>query len=332
MRHVLLALTLCITLGCRHDDAPKPEASKKKTTTEAEPNEVVAKLRAKTAKMPKLWEKRVGFQTKLVSEGRKEGPPPTPPSDAPFVQTQYASPVGLLHAYLSKDPGDGQRHPAIIWVTGGDNNTIGDVWSPADPSSDQTAAAFRKQGVVMMFPSQRGGNDNPGRREGFLGEVDDIIAARAHLAGVSYVDPERIYLGGHSTGGTLAMLVAETTDQFRATFAFGPVHFAHAYGGDLVYCDPEDEEEMDLRSPVTWMSSVRTPTFVFEGSEGNADCLRSMELANPNPLLKFFVISGVDHFAVLDPINTLIATKLVADVGPTTSLAFDLAELQRLFE
>jgi hypothetical protein len=40
----------------------------------------------------------------------------------------------------------------------------------------------------MMFPSLRGGNDNPGAREGFYGEVDDVVAASEFLARQPYVD------------------------------------------------------------------------------------------------------------------------------------------------
>ena len=47
-------------------------------------------------------------------------------------------------------------------------------------SNDQNATAYPKAGVVTYFPSLRGGNLNPGRGEGFLGEVDDIIAAGLH--------------------------------------------------------------------------------------------------------------------------------------------------------
>ena len=75
----------------------------------------------------------------------------------------------------------------------------------------------------MMFPSLRGGNDNPGVREGFFGEVDDVLAAAEYLSKQAFVDPQRIYLGGHSTGGTLVLLVAECSGRFRAVFSFGPV-------------------------------------------------------------------------------------------------------------
>jgi dienelactone hydrolase len=81
----------------------------------------------------------------------------------------------------------------------------------------------------MMFPSLRGGNQNPGQKEGFLGEVDDVLAAADFLVREDYVDPARIYLGGHSTGGTPVMLVAESTPRFRAVLSFGPVNDVRGY-------------------------------------------------------------------------------------------------------
>ena len=108
----------------------------------------------------------------------------------------YPAPSGNLAAYLSPDPGDGRKHPAIIWITGGDCNSIGDVWTPAPLDNDQTAAAYREAGIIMFFPSLRGGNNNPGVKEGFLGEVNDVLAALKYLKNQSYVDANRIYLGG----------------------------------------------------------------------------------------------------------------------------------------
>jgi dipeptidyl aminopeptidase/acylaminoacyl peptidase len=83
-----------------------------------------------------------------------------------------------------------------------------------------------------MYPSLRGGNNNPKYIEDGYGEMDDVIAAARYLASLPYVDLGRIYLGGHSTGGTLAMLSVESTTLFRAVFAFGPVGSYNAYGAD----------------------------------------------------------------------------------------------------
>jgi hypothetical protein len=179
-------------------------------------------------------------------------------------------------------------------------------------------------GFNLTEPSLRGGNDNPGRREGFLGEVDDVLAAAEYLAAQPYVDPGRVYLGGHSTGGTLVMLAAEMSDRFRAVFAFGPVGDVRSYGGDYVYHQPGIPEESILRSPGNWLDSVRSALFVIEGTGGNIDSLREMQARCTNPLVRFVSVTGVDHFGVLAPANEAIAAEIVADVGP--KMAINLSE------
>ncbi|MCC6696129.1 MAG: prolyl oligopeptidase family serine peptidase [Candidatus Hydrogenedentes bacterium] len=258
-----------------------------------------------------LREARTGFNTKIVSTGEFAGAPETP-NGPEFVLIRYESPAGPLAAYVTPDPGDGKKHPAIVWITGGDTNSIGDVWTPGDRSNDQSASAFRKAGIVMMFPSQRGGNDNPGKREGFLGEVDDILAATDHLAKLPYVDPSQICLGGHSTGGTMVMLVGAYSDRYRAIFALGPVALLEHYGGEFVYCDPNDDKEMMLRSPIYWMHCVSTPMYVFEGAQnGNWDSIRLMAEKNSNPKIQFFKVPGHDHFSVIAPLTEKLAAQIV---------------------
>lgn len=275
---------------------------------------------------PTLREAREGFRTQLVSTGESFGPPDAPVGGE-FELVGFQSPVGKLAAYVTTDPGDAQRHPAIVWITGGDNNSIGDVWTPSDRSNDQSASAFRKAGIVMMFPSQRGGNDNPGLREGFLGESDDILAATDHLASLPYVDAEQIYLGGHSTGGTMAMLVGEYSDRYRAVFALGPVAAANHYGGEYLYCDPNDDEEVRLRSPVFWLHGVKSPMYVFEGGErGNWESIQLMANENSNPNIQFFKIPGHDHFSIIAPLAELLAEQIVA--GAVNVTEQDIKELR----
>lgn len=257
-----------------------------------------------------LLEAREGFVTNIVSPGETVGPADIPTGNE-FALIHYESPVGALAAYVTTDPGDGLRHPAIVWITGGDNNSIGDVWTPIGRDNDQNASEFRKAGMVMMFPSQRGGNDNPGQREGFLGEVDDILAATDHLASLPYVDSEQIYLGGHSTGGTMVMLVGACTDRYEAIFSLGPVALASDYGGEYVYCDVTDETEMALRSPLYWLNDVQSPMYVFEGElNGNWDSIEVMVDANTNPQVQFFPIRYHDHFTIIAPLTELLAAGI----------------------
>jgi hypothetical protein len=260
---------------------------------------------------PTLLEARQGFVTKIVNKGEAYGPPDSP-IGSEFELVSYSSPVGPLAAYVTRDPGDGNQHPAIVWITGGDNNSIGDVWSPSPRSNDQSASGFRRAGIIMMFPSQRGGNDNPGRREGFLGEVDDILAATDHLASLPYVDSQQIYLGGHSTGGTMVMLVGECSNRFRAIFSLGPVAAASQYGGDFIYCDANNEIEIALRSPIFWLECVKTPMYVFEGADnGNWDAIQLMVDENKNPNIQFFQVAGHDHFSVIAPLVDKLAEMIV---------------------
>jgi acetyl esterase/lipase len=278
-----------------------------------------------------LLEARQEFQTRLVRRERIGDPAPRPPRGL-FRIEQYRSPAGSMAAYVSPPPGDGRKHPAMIWIFGGFSNSIGETaWERASPDNDQSARAFREAGMVMMYPSLRGGNTNPGYLEGFYGEVEDVLAAADYLAAKEYVDPQRIYLGGHSTGGTLVMLVAASSDRFRAIFAFGPVDDVTGYGADCLPFDVWDRQEVMLRAPIEWLHAVNCPLFVFEGSDGNISCLRAMRRASDNPQIKFFEANRADHFSILAPVTRLVAEKIRNDTGPTCNLRFTGGEIERAF-
>lgn len=312
MRTLVLLFSVAL-VGCDVAPSSSPSASESTTTS------IQSASHQQT-----LVEAREAFVTRVVNDGEPFGAPDVPTGDD-FELIRYQAPVGRLAAYVTTDPGDGKKHPAIVWITGGDNNSIGDVWTPADRSNDQSASAFRKAGVVMMFPSQRGGNDNPGKREGFYGEVDDILAATDHLAQLPYVDPAQIYLGGHSTGGTMVMMVGACTDRYRAVFSLGPVASAAQYGGDCVYCDPKDEQEMRLRSPIDWLHCMKSPMFVLEGADGgNWDgAIEIMANQNSNPKIQFYKVPGHDHFSVIAPLAEELARQIVSGQVNVTQQTID---------
>lgn len=278
-----------------------------------------------------LTEARQAFKTTLLPQ--KSTVEPVQPAPINIFKTiKYPTAIGEFAAYISPDPGNGKKHPAIIWITGGDCNSIGDNWSPSSRKNDQTAAAFRQAGIVMMFPSLRGGNDSPGAKEGFLGEVDDVLSAVKYLEKQDYVDPKRIFLGGHSTGGTLALLVAESSNRFRAVFSFGPVADVSGYGAKSGFLpfNISNRQEVEMRSPGYWLSSIRSPVWVFEGTNrGNIDSLRLMAKASTNPNAHFIEIEGMDHFATLAPTNEIIAQKILQDTGEVTNIYFSKDEVNR---
>lgn len=278
-----------------------------------------------------LMDARRGFSTTLTRREKAEYPAPLPPSGL-FQLEKYRSPAGELDAYVSPPPGDGQKHPAMLWVFGGFDNSIGETaWESASPDNDQSASAFRQAGMVMMYPSFRGGNMNPGHIEAFFGEVDDLLAAADHLATKDYVDPQRIYLGGHSTGGTMVMLAAAATDRFRAVFAFGPVDDVSGYGAEMLPFNPWNEREVSLRNPIQWLHAMNSPVFVFEGSSGNISCLRNMRRASTNPQLHFHEVRRADHFSILAPVTAVVADKIRQDTGPACNIQFTDEEIGSRF-
>ncbi len=272
-----------------------------------------------------LAERRRGFVTQVFAETSHAAPPSPPPKLLSLVR--YPAPLGANAAYVSPSR-RGAKRPAMIWIAGGFDWGIGEsAWKPAPRENDQSARAFREAGLVLMLPALRGSHDNPGKNECFLGEVDDLIAAAEFLAQREDVDPSRIYLGGHSTGATLALLAAASTERFRAIFAFGPVADARQYGAPSEGgCMPPDatEAEAALRSPIAFSSTIRTPTFVIEGSKsGNIDVLEPLRERSSSQV-RFSIVPSADHFSVLAPGTEVIARAILADRVDDSHLVIDL--------
>jgi len=268
------------------------------------------------------------FSTTLTRNANNQNRIPEPPQGV-FDLVYYQSNVGPLAAYVSSDPGDGERHPLIIWVVGGWSNGISDLpWSYGEWDNDQTAYAFKEAGILMMYPSFRGANGNPGYFESLYGEIDDIVAAFEFAASLPYVDPTRIYLGGHSTGATRVLLAAAYTDKFRAIFSFGPVDNIAEHNQTQFTFNLRDEQERVMRSPIYWLDDIKTPTFIIEGQHGNASSLRNMQNRTTNENVFIHIVQGGDHFDILAPITRLAAQKILADTGADVNISFTDRELQ----
>lgn len=272
---------------------------------------------------------RASFKTSLPEAGQTAGAPSPKPPVGVLERVEYQAPLGKNAAYVTPVR-KGPKRPAVLWIAGGFDWGIDEgSWVSGPPDNDQSAAVFREAGLVLMHPSLRGCDANPGRREYFLGEVDDILAAAEYLAKRPDVDPTRIYLGGHSTGGTLALLAAESTARFRAVFAFGAVGRVSTYG-DRIPVKASQHDEIRVRSPLDFLSSIVTPTFIIEGSEGNVQWFPFMRRAAGSAPVHFIPLLGLNHFNVLRPMSALIAKKMLADTGPVASFQFTDAELDEV--
>ncbi|OCG26866.1 aminopeptidase [Gilliamella sp. wkB108] len=284
-----------------------------------------------------LQKARAGFKTKIVNPKVYDEQPPIPPKDI-FSLVYYPAKDGKMSAYLTPDPKDGKKHPAVIWISGGFGGQGDDFWSPAPRSNDQTGSAFRKAGLILMLPSFRGESGNPGLDEMFFGEIDDLEKARQFLASQPYVDANRIYLAGHSTGGTRVLLASELLTKFRAIFSLGGVSDIKKWWGDndlsFFPFDTTNDKEFWLRSPGYFIESIKTPTFYFEGGKYFDKDFYALASVAKNKNIPFYAneIKGGDHFTIIYPVTELISQKIINDTGKKTNITFTQEDIKQIEE
>ena len=125
------------------------------------------------------------------------------------------------------------------------------------------------------MPALRGENGLPGDFSGFYDETADVLAAADVLRAEPGVDPARLFLAGHSVGGTLALLAAMSTNVFRAAASFSGSPDARAFFRrfpDDIRFDAGDPLEFDMRSAVCFAESFKCPVLMLHGSgEGGSE-------------------------------------------------------------
>ncbi len=290
---------------------------------------VLHKGTAETAYVP-LQAERAGHEIQWQKSKLKSTGPAEKPNGKYFQLIRYKSPAGELAAYLTPDPKDNKKHPAIVWAHSFSKGIGNLFWQPTEDGYNLTARAFREKGIVMMCPSWRGENDNPGRVEMLYGEVDDFLAAIEHVKKLPYVDPQRIYIGGHNTGGTLTLLAACATDQFRAAFSVGGMLDGVATMKksklDELPFRPDSERDLQLRNPMRYAAFIKRPVFYFEADVHFDKSAAEQMQSRAKPNFQAFHLECT-HFDILHPVTQLIAEKIAAD----SELHFTEEELMKSY-
>jgi dipeptidyl aminopeptidase/acylaminoacyl peptidase len=137
-----------------------------------------------------------------------------------------------------------------------------DDWDQAEP--------LRDAGFVVLTPILRAENGQRGYFSLFYDEVEDALAASEALAKLPEVDPQRLFVCGHSAGGTLALLAAMSSTRFRAAAAFSGSPDQRTFVRDQPFLAPfdiNDPREYQMRSPLAFPQSFKCPVRLYYGSQ-----------------------------------------------------------------
>jgi dipeptidyl aminopeptidase/acylaminoacyl peptidase len=127
---------------------------------------------------------------------------------APYAKVEradFSSSGGLeIEAFLFRPADTSRPVPAVVYPHGGPTDHYGDEW-------DGHAQYFVDKGYAWLAINFRGstsyglGFERANHGDWGVGDVDDCIAAAGYLAGLGWVDPERIAIYGASYGSYLAL-------------------------------------------------------------------------------------------------------------------------------
>ena len=213
------------------------------------------------------------FRASFATELLRKGPAPqeytneAPPQGVHTVA--YPSGSHVLKAWLALPRRIAVKPvPGIVYLHGGFALGKQDLYD---------AVEFYKAGFAVMTPMLRGENGNPGDFEFMMGEVDDAVAATQWLATQPFIDPQHIYVFGHSIGGGIAALIALHGDaNVRHSASSGGLYGPDAFERwkDLAPFDTDNANERRarlLRGNERWMLR---PHHAYIGSDD--DMLRSL--------------------------------------------------------
>lgn len=201
-----------------------------------------------------------------------------------------------------------QTGPLVVFLHGG-------FWQAAydRTHTGPLAADLAARGFPVACPEYRRVGQAGG---GWPGTLDDVEAALAALPGLvrPHADPAGAVLAGHSAGGHLALLNAGTPG-LAGVVALAPVAdlaAAHRAGtgdgavADLLGGGPDDVPERFDRADPARRGPLPIPTVIIHGDVDDRvplDNSAGYAASVGGELCRMQVLSGVEHFAVIDPLS-----------------------------
>jgi dipeptidyl aminopeptidase/acylaminoacyl peptidase len=173
------------------------------------------------------------------------------------------------------------RHPMVVMIHGGPHGAQGAAFN-------EKAQAYAAHGVASLMVNYRG---STGYGQNFAdaifkdqngGEAEDVIAGvDAALARYRWLDGERLGIEGGSYGGQLTNWIITRTNRFKAAVPMASISNLVSFNYTAYYHDylpvefgayPHEGAMMDTlwaRSPLRYVSRVKTPTMLLHGENDN---------------------------------------------------------------
>lgn len=181
-----------------------------------------------------------------------------------------------IEAWVQKPPGfdPHQRYPLILNIHGGPHAAYGYTF-------DHEFQWMAAKGYVVLYPNPRGsstygeefGNVIQYRYPG--DDAKDLLAGVDELVRRGYVDPKRLAVTGGSGGGVLTNWIIGHDDRFAAAASQRSIADWRDffYDADFTLFTPswfkgapwEDPADFAARSPITYVTKVKTPLMLIEG-------------------------------------------------------------------
>ena len=168
-----------------------------------------------------------------------------------------------------------RKYPTILWLHGGQE-------SQYDYGFNFRVQMFAADGYVVVMPNVRGSGGR-GLEFGLAlnkaygtHDVEDVIVATDYVIELGYVDPERLGIGGWSSGGTLTSFVVAKTDRFAGAISGASVGwYTSTYGHDPYYlwwhkelgAPWKNRNLWDSVSPFMYVENITTPTLFIGGEK-----------------------------------------------------------------
>jgi dipeptidyl aminopeptidase/acylaminoacyl peptidase len=180
-----------------------------------------------------------------------------------------------IQGWIVKPPGfdPSKRYPSILEIHGGPLTQYGNYFM-------HEFYFLAAQGYVVHFSNPRGGRgygeEHAKAIWGGWGGADyaDLMAWTDYVAQQSYIDPERMGVGGGSYGGYMTLWIIGHTHRFKAAVTmrcvsnlvslWGSSDFNWTFQQDLSNKPPfEDLQKFWDHSPIKYIGNAKTPTLVI---------------------------------------------------------------------